>query len=337
MRALPCRRRLARYARAPERMPVVASTFHPPALLRHAHLQTILPALLRRRFHVRFEPERLELEDGDFLHLGWTRVGARRLAVVSHGLEGEMSAGYIRGMAQALNGAGWDALGWSFRGCGPEPNRLARSYHSGESADLAAVVAHASRGYDRVALIGFSLGGNITLKYLGEAPPHPSVVAGVAVSAPVHLASSAKALDERPPNWLYRRIFLHNLVRKIRRKARCFPKGIDARGTWRMRTIREFDERFTAPLHGFRDADDYWERSSSRQFLPAIRVPSLLLNAGDDPLLAPDSYPFPEAEAHALLHLEVPRWGGHVGFLDLHRGLHPWTERRVVEFLDRAW
>lgn len=317
-------------------MPIVRSTFSPPWWARNGHVQTILPVLFRRRIQIAFEPETLELPDGDFLELAWRRTGRRRLAILQHGLESNTEAGYIRGMTRALERGGWDVLAWCFRGCGAAPNRLSRSYHSGETGDLAAVVEHAARRYGEVALIGFSLGGNVTLKYLGEGRVHPAVRAGVAISAPIDLAASAAVLDTRGWNKVYLRRFLTTLIRKMELKARHFPNEVDASGIRRIRTFREFDDRYTAPLHGFRDAADYWARASSRQFLPAIPVPTLLLNARNDPMLAPECFPDAEAESHRWLHLEAPASGGHVGFLDFRHRLEPWTERRVVSFLEAA-
>ena len=296
----------------------------------------MLPVLLRRHCRVVFERERLELEDGDFLDLDWKKDGNKRLAILTHGLEGSSDAAYVRGMAETLGGAGWDILCWNFRGCGREPNRLARFYHSGETGDLATVVRRATGGYTRMALIGFSLGGNVTLKYLGERASPASVAAAVAISAPVDLTSSARALDERRSNRIYLHRFLQTLIAKVEAKARRFPKELDAGGARAIRTFREFDNRYTAPLHGFRDAADYWARASARPFLPQITVPTLLLNACDDPFLTPDSLPYAEASANPFLYLEAPAQGGHVGFLDLAEGIQPWSERRAAQFLDEA-
>ena len=228
--------------------------------------------------------------------------------MLTHGLESDAHAGYIRGMAAALHAAGWDALAWNFRGCGGEPNRLPRFYHSGETGDLGAVVRHAAArgGYGHIALVGFSLGGNVTLKYLGEAPPHPAVRAAAAISVPVDLASSARVLDRRRVNRLYLRRFIGSLVGKVEAKAKRFPAGFDLRGIRRVRTFQEFDDRYTSRLHGFRDAADYWAQASARQYLPAIRVPTLLLNARDDPFLSPACIPAAEAEANPCLFLEAP-------------------------------
>ena len=313
-------------------MPVIPSRFRPPAFLANGHLQTILPVLLPRRITLPSVRARLELPDGDFLDLDWIRAGHGRLAIISHGLEGSSTQKYIRGMAETLHAARWDVLAWNFRGCSGEPNRLVRAYHSGDTADLAAVIAHAAADYARIALVGFSLGGNVTLKYLGEAPPHPAVIAAAAISVPLDLASSARALDQRLDNRIYLRRFIVPLVAKIEAKALDFPGKVNTNGVRAIRSFQEFDDRFTAPLHGFRDAADYWTRASARQFLPRITIPTLILNALNDPFLTADSQPFPEAEANPSLHLEAPESGGHVGFLDFANGLQPWSERRVAEF-----
>ena len=288
-----------------------------------------------RRIALDYAPERLELADGDFLDLAWARAGHKRLAILSHGLESDAHAGYIRGMAAALNTAGWDVLAWSFRGCGPHPNRLLRFYHSGETGDLAAVVRHAAAAYVRIGLVGFSLGGNVTLKYLGEAPPHPSICGAVAISAPVELAASAGALDAQLGNRLYLRRFLQTLIAKVEAKARLFPDEIDVTGVRRLRTFQEFDDRYTARLHGFRDAQDYWTQSSSRQFLPRIGLPTLLINAHDDPFLPAACFPVAEAAANPHFFLEAPAHGGHVGFRETLRAAQPsWLERRATDFLE---
>lgn len=315
-------------------MPVISSRFQPPSFLRNGHAQTILPVLLPRRVQLATERERLELADGDFLDLDWVRAGHPRLAILTHGLEGSSTQTYIRGLAMELGAAGWDVLAWNFRGCSGEPNRLLRAYHSGETGDLGIVIAHAAaRDYGHLGLVGFSLGGNMVLKYLGEAPPHPAVAAGVAISAPIDLAACARQLDQQWSNRIYLRRFLTSLAGKIEAKAPLFPGQLDATGVREMRSFQDFDDRYTGPMHGFRDAVDYWAQSSARQFLPRITVPALLIQPENDPFLAPEAYPWPEAEASAHFYLEAPASGGHVGFLDLARGLQPWSERRVVEFL----
>jgi uncharacterized protein len=316
-------------------MPIVASLFQPPLFLRNGHLQTILPALLRRPSPVVFRRQRLELADGDFLDLDWATSGADRLAIICHGLEGSSEDRCIRGMAIRLQTAGWDVLAWNFRGCGQELNRLVRFYHSGETGDLGAVISLAAERYSRIALVGFSLGGNVTLKYLGEGASHPAVIAGVAISVPIDLAASANAIDRRWSNRIYLRRFLSRLLPKVVAKASRFPDQLDASRSHQIRTLREFDDRYTAPIHGFRDAIDYWEKSSARQYLDGIRVPVLLINARDDPFLTPESFPYIEAEKSSHLFLEAPVWGGHVGFIDSVTHIKPWYESRSAEFLEQ--
>ena len=161
--------------RPSHRMPVISSQFDPPWPLRNGHLQTILPAILRWRTNVAYQRERLELDDGDFLDLDWLPSGGRRLGILSHGLEGSSRDAVMRGMAAALHRAGWDVLAWNYRGCSEEMNRLPRLYHSGETTDLATIIEHAAQRFPILTLVGFSLGGNLVLKYLGEARPHPAV------------------------------------------------------------------------------------------------------------------------------------------------------------------
>ena len=314
-------------------MPIVVSTFRPPPLLRNGHLQTIIPLLLKRRFVTAFRRQRLELEDGDFLELDWAIVRQEKLAILSHGLEGSSEDAYIRGMADRLVEHGWDVLAWNNRGCGTELNRLVRSYHGGETTGLKAIIDVAAAKYATIALIGFSLGGNFTLKYLGERGSHPAVRAGIAISTPVDLESSAVAIDRRWCNRLYRRRFVSGILAKYELMARQFPDRLNASGSRKIRTLREFDDFYTAPVHGFRDAIDYWRKSSAKHYLSHIRVPTLLLNARDDPFLKKESFPFAEAEQNPHLFLETPKSGGHVGFIDSILNVTPWHEQRASEFL----
>jgi uncharacterized protein len=317
-------------------VPVIASAYCAPWFLRNGHAQTIFPVLFRRIPGVRYERERLELEDGDFLDLDWSRVGSRSALIITHGLEGSSQSGYVKGMARAFNRRGWDAVALNFRGCSGESNRLLRSYHSGASDDLWRVVEHvAQSGCERVVLVGFSLGGNVALKLVGElGNDAPRWLTGaVGISVPCDLKSSAEAMA-LPVNRLYMKRFLRDLRGKLRAKQPRFPRELDDSGYNRLRTFRHFDDRYTAPLHGFRDAEDYWGKSSARFYLETIRRPALLLNAADDPFLAPECFPNEVAAGHQWFHLEVPANGGHVGFVGggLRRDEY-FSERRAVEFL----
>ena len=313
-------------------MPVISSKFSPPPCLRNGHVQTILGAVWPLRINLDYTTERLELPDTDFLDLDWVRRGNEKVVIISHGLEGSSRNTEIQALAQALSLAGWDVLAWNFRGCRGEPNRLLRFYHSGETGDLSIVISHAAKNYSSLALVGFSLGGNLTLKYLGEASPHPAICGAVAVSAPIDLASSAMALDKNLGNRIYLHRFMKSLKAKVRSKAIRFPKDIDVSSLSKVRGFAKFDDRYTARIHGFQNAEDYWSQSSARQYLPNIRTPSLLINAKNDPFLSQESFPYPEAEKNPHHFLETPESGGHLGFID-RQGL--WLTRRIPEFLSK--
>lgn len=318
-------------------MPVIESTYRPPWFLRNGHAQTILPVLFRKLPSVIYQRERLELPDGDFLDIDWLRRGARRAVVVAHGLEGSSDGSYVRGMALAFQRAGWDVAAMNFRGCSGEANRLARSYHAGATDDVSAVVSHVgSQNYEQVGLVGFSLGGNMVLKFLGElgdsAPDW--LTGGVGISAPCHLESACDAMASAI-NRPYMIRFLRCLREKLRAKQSRFPVEMDDSGYERLRTFRDFDNRYTAPLHGYRDAVDYWTECSALRFLPAIRRPALLLNAHDDPFLSPECFPVDIARENRWTHLETPRHGGHVGFMASgNAGGEYYSEQRAVRFLE---
>jgi len=313
----------------------VPAAYRPPRWLRDGHRQTLWPSVFRRVPAGRIRRERLELSDGDFLDLDWSRQGASRVAIIAHGLEGDSRRPYVLGLARALQRRGWDTVAWNLRGCSGEANRLPRSYHSGASGDLAAVVEHVGRfSYDPLVVCGFSLGGNLTLKFLGEGHPAAGrVAAGAVVSVPCDLRGAAERL-EAPDNALYLRRFLKTMLQRMADKRLRFGPMIPNAPAGEIRNFREFDDRFTAPLHGFRDAEDYWARCSAAGFLDGIRVPVLLLNAADDPFLSPGCYPREAARRNSRVMLEIPDSGGHVGFVGGggFRGEY-WSEFRVAAFL----
>ena len=320
-------------------MPLLfSSTYRAPWGLSNGHLQTILPVLIRRVPRVTPERERIATPDGDFLDLDWKRDRrSESLVIITHGLEGNSANASVQGMASAFHRAGWDALAWNLRGCSGEPNRLLRTYHSGAWEDLQRVIEHAATShgsYRKIALVGFSIGGNLTLKYLGDrrSSIHPSIKGAVVFSVPCDLASSARVLESRV-NSIYMNHFLGDLRRKIQEKAKAFPGGISPEGLDRIRTFREFDGAYTAPLNGFLSAEDYWAKASSRPSLHGITIPTLLVNALNDPFLGPECFPREEAKANPHLHLELPESGGHLGFITF--GKEYWSESRAVEFCGR--
>lgn len=318
-------------------MPVIhQSSYHAPFLLRNGDLQTLYPAITRKYSPKLYQRERIYTPDDDFLDLDWSRVGSRKLVILSHGLEGSTYRHYMIGMATLMNRHGWDALAWNYRACSGEINRRLRMYHNGCIDDLDCVVQHSLETgmYDTVALIGFSLGGNLTLMYAGSMADRldQRVRRSVAFSVPCDLKAGALQLA-KTKNCLYMKQFLVSLHEKIRLKMEQMPGAINDDGYERIRDFRSFDDRYTAPINGFRDAEDYWEKCSSKRFLSAIRIPTLIVNALDDPFLAGACYPIEQARNSQDVHLEMPMHGGHVGFVQFNGDGSYWSENRAVEFL----
>lgn len=318
-------------------MPIIAASYHPTLLFQNGHFSTIYSGLFRKITGLHHKRERLELEDGDFLDLDWSfsETPTDKVAILLHGLEGHAQRPYITGSAKILNASGIDACAVNFRGCSGETNRLFRSYHSGATEDLEAVVQHIvkNRAYDEIYLKGVSLGANLALKYVGEERALPKEVrAVIGVSAPCDLHSSLKELL-KPKNYLYAQRFRKHLVAKLKLKRPLFPDLLSEQDLRHIRTLKDFDDIYTSRAHGFKDALDYYEKSSCLPFLSRIKIPVLIINAQNDSFLGPECYPFKEAENSTNLYLETPRYGGHVGFLD--KGNIAYTEYRAIEFLQK--
>ena len=319
-------------------MPIRPSTYVSPPCLDGGHRQTLYASLVRRVDFTYDRRERIETPDDDFLDLDWTTdkdSDPQRAAILTHGLEGSATRNYMRGMARAFARRKWDVCALNLRGCSGEPNRQVATYHSGKTDDLVLVVDHVlDRGYTSIVLVGFSLGGNLTLKYLGERGPQVDdrIRGAVALSAPVDLSTSADQID-RWTNGHYTGYFLHSLRQKMRVKARQHPARVSTEPLRHIHTLRGFDDAYTAPLHGFEGADDYYRQASSKPLLSTLTVPTLLLNAANDPFLPPACYPYAIARNHDLLTLEVPESGGHVGFVSFNDEGEYWSERRTLSFL----
>jgi predicted alpha/beta-fold hydrolase len=328
---------------------IVDSEYRAPWWLRNPHLQTLWQRFARREPLVELRRERLELPDGDFLDLDWARAingsepsdrdehGAARTPVVMvlHGLEGSSASPYAQGMLAAIAARGWRGVVMHFRGCSGELNRLPRSYHSGETGDIAHVLALLRGRYPQapLAVIGYSLGGNVLLKYLGERGEAAGLDAAAAVSVPFLLHDSADRLD-RGFSRFYQKLLVGSLVQKVAQKFARMTSPIPLDGIETSRSFREFDDRVTAPLHGFSDATEYYQRSSSRQYLKGIAVPTLIVQARDDPFMTPAV--IPEAgELSPPVRLEVSDGGGHVGFVTGAVPWRPryWLEERIPAFL----
>ncbi|MBO0950954.1 YheT family hydrolase [Fibrella forsythiae] len=325
-------------------MPLItSSTYRPPAYLWNGHLQTIVPSLFRQ-IPVRYVRQRIETADDDFLDLDWSKTqqageAKNPLVILSHGLEGDSTRQYVAGTVRLLNQHGFDCLAWHYRSCSGEMNRQARFYHIGETGDLHTVIQQAlAAGYQTIHLVGYSAGGNITLKYLGEQGQgiHSAIKRGVAVSVPLELLTTADRL-EKWDSMVYNRRFQKTLKEKVMLKAGTLPEALRATDLSRIRSLREFDDLITAPLHGFNGVTDYYTRNSSLSFLSKITVPVLVLNARNDPFLSPEC--FPEALAKELTHvwMEFPEQGGHCGFPSANGLQAPtYAEERVLQFLTRA-
>ncbi|WP_160714027.1 YheT family hydrolase [Chitinophaga solisilvae] len=319
-------------------MPVLAhSNYHAPFLLQNRHMMTIYPSLFRKVRPVNYDRVRIDTPDGDFLDLDFSRTGAENdsIVVILHGLEGNSTRKYVLGMVHIFNGEGIDTVSVNFRGCSGEPNRKLRFYHSGETGDLDTVISYlvSLQQYKVIHLVGFSLGGNVTLKYVGERGGSllPAIRSAVAISVPCDLKGSTAELEKRH-NMIYMQRFIRELGEKLRQKQVFFPEDIQLDGYEKIRTFRQFDDRYTGPMHGFRDALDYWEKSSSCNWLHQIRIPTLLINAKDDPFLGPGCFPYAVAAQHDFFFLETPLLGGHVGFVGFGEEYY-WTERRALDFI----
>lgn len=319
-------------------MPIInsAPSFAPPTLQFNGHLQTIIPGIFRSVRQINFERERLTLSDGDFVDLDWIDNNSRKLVILTHGLEGNSERQYIKGMAKAFSMKNWDILAWHCRSCSGEMNRKFRLYNHGEIGDIGEVINHAIRtkNYQEVVLIGFSMGGNISMKYCGvngKNIPEP-VKKCIAFSSPCDLKSGADILN-KPSNKIYRDRFLKKLKAKIEIKAERFPGKINLKNFEKIEVWRDFDELFSAPLNGFKNAQAFYDYASAKNFMSGITIPTLLVNAQNDPILTPECSPTKLAKKHPFVHLENPKNGGHCGFM-LRNSPIAWSEKRALAFVE---
>ena len=281
------------------------------------HYQTIRPHL-RADEPIAYRRERIQTPDDDFLDLDWLATDhCRRLVILSHGLEGDSRRGYIVSAARYFAARNWDVLAWNCRSCSGEMNRTRKLYSHGQSEDLGAVVEHAlaTGRYDRVVLIGYSMGGNLTLKYLGAAGRDrpPQVTHGVAFSAPCFIQHSVDSL-ERPDNYVYKRKFYKALSAKVLAKEAQFPGLVDVSALSRIKVWRDFDRAFSAVIGGYEDLDEYYRYLSSGHFVDGTTAPVLIVNALNDPIIPAACTPVALGRTHPLVTVRQPARGGHVGF-----------------------
>ncbi len=317
-------------------MPLIKSDYKPSYFFRNGHFSTMYSAKIRPNISLFQQRERIQLPDGDFLDLDWTpsKNPTNKVAIVLHGLEGNAQRTYIKGVSKLLSENNWDIAAMNFRGCSGEDNLSYQSYHSGKTDDLESVISHILEKdlYAELVLVGFSLGANLLLKYLGEQETlPPEIKKAVAISVPTSLRGSLECLMQ-PNNWLYSKIFLYNLRKKYKLKMKRHPNKMNVSDLNKIKTLKDFDDVYTSKAHGFKDAYDYYEKNSSNQFLPKIKIPVLIINAKNDSFLNKDCYPFEASEKSKNLFLETPLYGGHVGFHQSNQNYY--SEIRTLDFLN---
>ncbi|MGB5263403.1 MAG: alpha/beta fold hydrolase [Lutimonas sp.] len=316
---------------------VLESTYRPDLVFKNGHFNTIYRTLVHQ-LRLDYERERIDTPDGDFLDLDWIRRGNQDLVLIIHGLEGSAGSKYVISLGHKAIEQNFDVLAMNLRGCSGEINRLYKSYHSGETRDLEHVLNHMSIStkYKHIFLVGYSLGGNQTLKFLGETQKNNVVTKAVAISVPCDLQASSEEIM-KPKNFIYLYRFLNTLKPKLIKKNELFNLQMDPEKIDLIKNFTDFDNMYTAPAHGFKNALDYYKRSSSKPFIPYIKKNTLIISALDDPFLSKSCFPFEEAENNHYVHLETPNFGGHVGFnAVLNYKKDFWLENRILEFFRSA-
>jgi len=319
-------------------MPILKSDFNPTTpLFKNGHFNTIYRALFFKG-DVTYTRKRIKTWDDDFIDLDFSIMGSKNLVVHIHGLEGSSQSNYMTASAKHLNNLGYDTVCFNLRGCSGEDNLLLNSYHSGKTEDLDFVLNYLldKYNYQKIALVGYSLGGNLTLKYFGENNSilNSKIHCAVTVSVPVDLASSSRVLSKFE-NTLYMQNFLKTLKSKIISKVEKHKSlEVDLQQLKKAKNFKDLDDLYTAPVNGFKDAEDYWEKASSKPFLKNIIKPVLLITSEDDPFLSPECIPFEEALSSDSFFLEATKYGGHVGFLSsFNKNNNHWLENRIANFL----
>jgi predicted alpha/beta-fold hydrolase len=316
-------------------MPILNSYYDPPLIFKNGHISTVYSGLFRKGAKLEQKRERITLTDSDFIDLDWSfaKKKTNKLIILLHGLEGNAQRAYITRSAKLFNENEYDAIAMNFRSCSGEPNRLYRSYNAGATDDLREVVSHVLTNhsiYDHIIIKGFSLGGNMLLKYLGEPIRVPKEVkAGIAISVPCSLHGSLLKMN-RLENRLYTNRFVKHLHGKLMEKHKAFPSLLSLEDIKKADTLFKIDDLYSSKAHGYKDALDYYKKCSSLQFLRYIKTPTLVINSLNDSFLSEDCYPIKEAEANDDLYLEMPKYGGHVGFFEFGQIYH--SEAQALSF-----
>lgn len=317
-------------------MPVLETQFAPSFPFNYGHFNTIYRPLFVKE-NINYQRKRITTWDFDFIDLDFSFTGSNSLVLLIHGLEGSSSSNYMVTTSKKLNTEGFDTVCMNLRGCSGDDNLLLGTYHSGKTDDVDFVIEHLVNNYNyqSICIVGFSLGGNLTLKYLGEYADIPDVVKGaVAVSVPVDLTTSQEELCKLK-NKLYLTEFLRTMKAKLIEKAEKFPDfELDRKLLAKATKFRHIEKQYTVPVFGFKSSEDYWEKASSKPYIPHIKHPTLLINALDDSFLSKECYPYEEAEKISSFYLLTPNYGGHVGFLSsFSNAENTWLEEKISTFI----
>ena len=321
-------------------MPILKNTSYEPDLIfKNCHVNTVYRTFFGKNGQL-FKRKRLELPDHDFIDLDISSVNSKKVVIAIHGLEGSSRSSYIQSLTNVLNNNGYDVVAMNLRSCSGVLNRLISSYHSGKTEDLNSVIQYLNQHYhyDEIHIVGYSLGGNLVFKYMGENGSQipANIQSAIGVSVPCDLKASAvkmNTLSNRP----YLTMFMRSLRNKAIQKLKEHPDSfLTKEAIISTKDFKDFDDVYTAPAHGFKNAEDYWARSSAIKYLGSIKTPTLLITALDDPFFSKDCYPFKEAAENSCFFMEATPHGGHVGFNTTFNVNHNnWHENRIVGFLTK--
>ena len=316
-------------------MPILKSNYTKvPYFFSNSFVETVVPSMFNKVNGVTYKRERLELLDGDFLDLDWLNNNNRRIMILSHGLEGDSHRHYIKRFAKYFYRRGWDILAWNYRSCSGEMNRLPKFYSYGGTEDLDEVVRHVSKlRYQQIVLAGFSMGGGLVSKYIGEEKVTPKITHAIGFSVSCNLKNSVEEV-EKTKHFFYKKLFVGKLKEKLKLKARSFEefKSIPINS---IKSFEDFHNLYSIPFHQFNNVADFYKQSSSKPYYHNISIPTLIINALNDPILGDKCYPYKEAEENPNLFLETPKHGGHLGFT-LRGKEYSYMELRAERFLSEA-
>jgi len=319
-------------------MPIIESTYKPSYIFKNNHINTVYKTVFYNN-SVNYSRKRISTPDNDFLDLDFSTVGSNTIVIALHGLEGSSNSKYILSTIKYLNSQNKDCVAVNFRGCSGSDNSKIYSYNSGKTDDLEMVINYISENYHykNIILLGYSMGGNIALKFLGENSKLASEIkCAIAISVPCDLEGSSFALAKWN-NAIYLKRFMSTLRKKTLLKLEKFPESnLNKDAIISSKTFEDFDNAVTAPLFGYTSAEDYWRKCSSKQFIEGILMPTLIINAQDDSFLSETCYPVKEANHNHYIYLETPKYGGHVGFNNFYFGKETqWSEKRILNFMQQ--